>query len=163
MDFTTGEITAIGASWDEANTVRVWLLGKHTLPEMLAGFLRMYDEADIVTGHYIRKHDLPVLNGALLEQGMRPLGAKMASDTKLDLVRSRYMSMSQENLGAMFGISHRKEHMSQVQWREANRLTPKGLYETRRRVAGDVRQHKELRRKLVEVGALGPPKLWRGP
>jgi hypothetical protein len=52
--------------------------------------------------------------------------------------------------------------MSQPDWREANRLTPAGLKETRRRVIGDVKQHKNLRDKLLEVGALGAPKMWYG-
>ena len=160
QDFTTGEITAIAASWVGEEKVKVWLLGRDDAAEMLRGFLELYNQADIVTGHYIRKHDLPVLNGALLEQGMAPLGRKMTSDTKGDLIRSKYLSMSQESLGAMFGITHRKEHMNQVQWREANRLTPKGLKETKRRVAGDVKQHKELRRRLIEVGALRAPRVW---
>jgi hypothetical protein len=161
MDFTSGEVTAIAASWEGEEKVWVRMLGRDTAEEMLAGFVALYEQADMVTGHYIRMHDLPVLNGALLEHGLQPLTQKLSSDTKLDLVKSRYLSQSQENLAAMFGLSYRKEHMNQPQWREANRLTVKGLKETRRRVAGDVRQHKQLRKRLIEAGVLGPPKTWR--
>jgi hypothetical protein len=161
FDYTTAEVTAIAASWEGSDRVWVKLLGRNTSEEMLGGFVALYDQADMVTGHYVRKHDLPVLNGALLELGMPPLKQKLVSDTKMDLADSRYLSLSQESLAAMFGLSHRKEHMNQTQWRDANRLTAKGLRETRRRVAGDVRQHKELRRKLIQVGVLGPPRLWR--
>lgn len=160
-DYTSGEVTAIAASWYGEDKVWVRLLGRHSAEEMLRGFLDLYDKADIVTGHYIRKHDLPVLNGALLEHGLPMLGAKMTSDTYTDINKAKYLSLSQESLGAMYGLSHRKEHMNQPQWREANRMTPKGLRETRRRVAGDVRQHKALRERLIEAGALGPPRLWR--
>jgi hypothetical protein len=30
----------------------------------------LYNAADIVTGHYIKKFDLPILNGALFEHGL---------------------------------------------------------------------------------------------
>ena len=160
QDYTTGEITAIAASFADREKVHVWLLGRDEPTEMLRGFLALWDEADVVTGHYIRKHDLPVISGALLEAGMPPLTRKLTSDTKLDLVRAKYLSLSQESLGAMFALSHRKEHMNQRQWREANRLTAKGLKETKRRVTGDVRQHKALRKKLLELGALRAPRSW---
>lgn len=160
-DYTTGEVTAIAASWEGSKKMWSRLLGRDDALDMLQGFVALYNQADVVTGHYVRKHDLPILNGALLEYGLPPLGRKMVSDTYSDLVSRKYLSASQENLAAMFGLSHRKEHMNQVQWREANRLTPKGLKETKRRVAGDVRQHKELRQRLIEVGALGPPRLWK--
>lgn len=159
-DWTTAEITAIAASWADQNRVRCWLLGKHDPEEMLRGFLALYDEADCVTGHYIRKHDLPILNGALMEYGLPPLSQKLTSDTKLDMVKKKDMSASQESLAGMYGLSYRKEHMSQPMWREANRLTPGGLKETRRRVTGDVKQHKQLRLRMLEAGVLGPPRVW---
>ena len=159
-DFTSAEVTAIAASWVGEKRVRCWALGEATAEEMLRGFCALYEQADGVTGHYIRKHDLPILNGALLELGLPLLGSKLTSDTKLDLVRRKDLSASQESLGEMYGLSHPKEHMSQPQWRAANRLTPEGIRETKRRVKGDVRQHKSLRAKLIEAGALGPPKVW---
>ena len=43
-------------------------------PEIaLARFALLLGEADLVTGHYIRRHDLPMVNGALLEYGLFPL------------------------------------------------------------------------------------------
>lgn len=159
-DWTTAEVTAIAAGWVHQKKIHVWCLGEVSAEEMLRGFLDLYEEADGVTGHYIRKHDLPILNGALLENGMAPLEPKLTCDTKLDLFKKKDMSATQESLAGFYGVSHAKEHMSQVTWREANRLTPRGLKETRRRVVGDVRQHKALRLALLEVGALGPPKMW---
>jgi hypothetical protein len=50
--------------------------------------------------------------------------------------------------------------MSQPEWREANRLTPEGLKHTKRRVAGDVRQHKELRLRLQQTRMLKAPRVW---
>lgn len=159
-DWTTAEVTAIAWSWCHQKKVHCYCLGEVSMERMLTAFLGAYDAADMVTGHYIRKHDLPILNGALLEAKLPTLGAKLTCDTCLDLVKKKDMSASQESLGAMYGTSHRKEHMSQPDWREANRLTPAGLKETRRRVVGDVKQHKSLRLALIDAGVLKSPRMW---
>src|SRR5690242_14257247 len=77
MDFTSAEITAIAAGWTDEKAVHVWALGDVDLADILLGFKAMYDEADIVTGHYIRNHDLPIINGALMELGLPGLGPKL--------------------------------------------------------------------------------------
>lgn len=160
-DYTTAEITAIAAAFvDSPSEVSVWLLGRDDPGAMLDGFRAMYDVADIVTGHFIRGHDLPVINGAMLERGRPPLGQKRVQDTKTDLVKRKYISASQENLAGMLGLAAPKVHMSNPMWREANRLTPKGLRLTEARVVADVHQHMALRKRLVELGALGPTSIW---
>jgi hypothetical protein len=160
-EWTSAEITAIAASWVDRKYVKVWLLelGKD-VEAMLREFATWYDAADIVTGHFIRKHDLPLLSGAMLEYGLPPLRAKLTIDTYADLRKRKDLSASQESLGRMFGLGWPKEHMSQPEWREANRLTPQGLAHTKRRVRGDVRQHKALREALTEAGALKAPRMW---
>ena len=160
-DVTTPEVTAIAASWAHQKQVKVWLIPTVTTEQMLTEFVQMYDEADMVTGHYIRRHDLPTINGALLLNGLPPLGEKLVSDTKMDLVKRRGLPASQEALADLLGISLGKPGMSQAMWREANRLTDRGLKYVKERVAGDVRQHKELRLRLVEEGLLTTPKVWR--
>lgn len=161
-DFTTAEVTAIAWAWVGSPRVTVRLLGEYPLREILREFVAAFAEADLVTGHYITGHDLPMLNGALMECRMPTLPPKMVSDTKTHLVRSKGLSMSQESLGAMFRLDHAKVQMNQNKWREANRLTAKGLAEVRKRVVGDVRQHMALRQELLAAGYLGPPRLWRG-
>ena len=161
-DFTTGEVTAMAWAWtDAANDVTMYVLGETELPDILAAFVRAYDRADLVTGHYIRAHDMPMLNGALMEFGMPPLGEKLLQDTKLDLIRTKGISLSQESLGAMFRLDHQKVQMNQSKWRAANRLTPAGLAYVRERVVGDVREHIEMRQRLLEGGYLRPPRLWK--
>lgn len=159
-DYTTAEVTAIAASFTDERKVHVWLLGEHSLEEMLTGFLALYDAADIVTGHYILKHDLPILTDQLAELSLGSLGRKLASDTKLHLRLGKGISKSQENLSEMLGVRAPKVQMNQVKWREANRLTKKGLKLTRERVVGDIKQHKELRKELLKRDLLGPPELW---
>jgi hypothetical protein len=161
-DFTTAEVTAIAWAWTDSPEVTVFLLGEHELSSILNSFVEAYQQADMVTGHYITCHDLPMINGALMECKMPPLPDKMVQDTKVHLIRSKGLSLSQESLGAMFRLDHQKVHMNQSKWRAANRLTPEGLAEVRERVTGDVRQHIALRRELLASGYLTPPRLWRG-
>lgn len=161
MDMTTAEITSIACSWVGNKQVRCWLLGKHDPVHMLESFRKFYDEADMVTGHYIRRHDLPIINAHMLEYQLEPLSQKLTQDTKMDLVKKKDMSASQESLSAMYGMKRPKHHMDQTQWREANRLTEQGLKETRKRVTEDVKQHKEMREILINNNALKSPKMWR--
>lgn len=161
-DRPTAEVTAIAAAW-ASNPHDVWvgLLGRDDPVTIFNVFTTLYNQADIVTGHYIRKHDLPIINGALLEYGLEPLTPKLTIDTKLDLVTQGDLPATQEHLAEMFGVSAPKVHMTQMMWREANRLTPEGLKATERRVKGDVIQHMALRSELSKRGLLGAPKVWR--
>lgn len=145
---------------DTPKDVTCFLLGETDPQVMLTTFLTAYARADLVTGHYIRGYDLPMVNGALTEYQLPALGKKMTQDTKLDLIRRQGLSGSQENIGAMLHLEHPKVHMDQSRWRSANRLTAEGLQIVRERVVGDVQQHIELRQRLLELGYLGPTKLW---
>lgn len=161
-DRPTAEVTAIAAGWSTNPTdIYVYLLGRDDPRYGLESFAELYRQADIVTGHYIRKHDLRILNGAMLEYGLPPLGAKLTIDTKLDLVTQGDLPATQEHLAQMFGVAAPKVHMTQMDWREANRLTREGLRKTQKRVVGDVVQHMDLREALAEAGVLGAPKVWR--
>lgn len=161
-DMCTAEITAIATSWIGNKPVQSWLL-RHNEDhvEMLEAFLKQYNEADMVTGHYIRKHDLPIINAHLVEYGYDPLEEKLTQDTKLDMVKKKDMSASQEALSAMYDMKRPKHHLTQADWREMNRLTERGLEITEKRVTEDVKQHKELRANMIEFNALKAPKVWR--
>jgi hypothetical protein len=161
-DFTTGEVTAISWAWtDRPQDVTVYLLGETALRDILLAFCAVYAEADMVTGHYIIGHDLPMLNGALMEYQLPALGDKLVHDTKVHLIRRKGISCSQESLGAMLRLDHAKVQMNQSKWRAANRLTPEGLKLVRERVTGDVTQHIAMRRELDALGYLSGPKMWR--
>ena len=71
-DFVSKEITAIAWAWvDQPDAVSCVLLGELQPVDMLAQFLSAYRQADMVTGHYIRGYDLPMINGALTEYRSR--------------------------------------------------------------------------------------------
>ena len=170
-DATTAEITAIAWAWygDDSRKgrpdVRVRLLHRpprhwYSAQKMLKEFVAAYDEADMVTGHFIRGHDLPIINSALMELGLPTLGPKLTSDTKLDLVKRGRLSVSQKNLAQMLGVQAPKVDMPQTNWRDANRLTDAGLALTEARVVGDILQHMQLRVTLLGLHLLSDPKVW---
>jgi hypothetical protein len=161
-DYTTAEITAIAWAWcDKPQDVTCVLLGEMTLRDMLLDFMRAYNQADVVCGHFLRGHDLLMVNSACIEQQLPALSDKYVQDTKVAMIRGKGISRSQESLAAMLGLECPKVHMTQADWREANRLTPAGLARRRERVVGDVRQNIELRAEMLKRGWLGPPTLWR--
>jgi hypothetical protein len=160
-DFTTKEITGIAWSFIGSGHIEVRTLGFGERPvDVLEDFLKAYDEATVLTGHYIIGHDLPLINAMLLEDGHAPLSEKLVSDSKNHLLKRSGVSASQKNLAAYLGCPLPKIEMTDADWRESYRLTKKGRKLTEQRVAGDVRQHMWLRAKLLKLGWLGPAKLW---
>ena len=159
-DFTTASLTAIAWKFSNERKFNVRLLPQDTMLEMLTDFRDALDQADLVTGHNIIKHDLPLLNAMCLEAGMAPLHPILVCDTYAHLKRRSPGFGSQATLSAMLGIKAPKIGMSTVDWREANRLTEAGVHKTMKRVVGDVRQHELLRKKLVALGWLRPPRIW---
>lgn len=168
---TTAEITAFGWSWVDSDHVSTMLLtrsggyedeeGVERSPrETLERFRDVLTEAGMVTGHYIRRHDLPILQAAMLEQGIEALPSLLTQDTHSDLPKRKDLSVSQENLAAMFDLPEPKHHMTQTEWRKANRLTAEGIASARKRVVDDVIQHKALREELLRRDLLGPPRTW---
>jgi hypothetical protein len=170
-DFVTKQPTAIAWKWAfEKPTAEpsYMLLGMSHEPdnlddeetEMLECFRVAFDDADIVTGHFIRGFDLTLADGALIRLDLPLLGEKLTSDTKLDFAKAHGISKSQENLGATFELEHPKIPMNTAKWFESNKLTTKGLEYTRERVLGDVQQHIDLRAEMLARGLLAGPKVW---
>lgn len=170
--FTTAEITAMAWSWIGQDEVVSYVLeadgryvseaGKHlSTPSALSMLAAVLRNAGIVTGHYIRKHDLPLLNGALIENRLQSLPPLLVHDTHQDLMRKKDLSASQESLAAIFGLNEKKHHMAPQEWRVANRLSPEGTELTRKRVVDDVIQHKALRSQMIKAGVLRPARWWK--
>lgn len=160
-DFTTPELTVTAWKFLPRGDILVTALGNHDMTEMLRSFQEAYIESDMVTGHNIIKHDLPLVNAMLLEQGLSPLGPKLVCDTWAHLKKRSAGFASQETLAAMLGIRAPKVGMSTVKWREANRLGPEGVDKAMNRAMGDVKQHIALRKKLLELDWLHGPRIWK--
>lgn len=162
-DFVSKEITAIAwAKVTKRPIVQVRLLTLDAnLPEILTEFYEeVYLRAGMLTGHFIRGFDLPLINGMMIEHGLPTLGKILTHDTKLDLLKFQGLSKSQENLGAILDLKHPKVQMDQKKWRLANRLTNEGIELARKRVIGDVREHIEMRAEMIALGYLGTPRNW---
>lgn len=169
-DWVTKEVTAVAWRFIDQpeESTGVWLLTPSRTWEQhqnkkrrgMLQFLKAYNEADIVTGHYIRGFDLPLLNGTCMRLGLPPLRPKMSHDTKGDLITMQGMSKSQQNLAATLDLEHGKVVMNTHLWEMGNSLVEDGREATRRRVVGDVSQHVEFRAELIKRGALQPPKVW---
>jgi len=162
-DYMSQEITAMAWAWtDQPDDVTCYMLGDVDTPTMMGAFRAAYDQADMVTGHYITGHDLPLIQAMLTEYHLPLLSDTLVQDTKVHLVKRRGLSSSQENIAAMLLLEHDKVRMNQAKWRAANRLTPEGKDESRKRVIGDVQQHIEMRAKLLELGYVSRHVKWKG-
>lgn len=167
----TSQITAFGWKRTDEQIPHVMLLrqdgrydhdGKRL--SAVAAHAMFRDElarVDLVYGHNIRKHDLPMMNAWLLRLQLDPLPPILTTDTLRDLPRRGGVSASLENLAAMYGLEGEKFSMSQPAWEEANKLTRDGVELARRRVASDVLLQERLREKLLSLGLLKPPRVWR--
>ena len=160
-DKTTSEVTAIAGQFIGQPDQWCWLLGDIDTPDMLREFRALYDQADVVTGHYIRGHDLPILNAQMVANGFDPLPAKLSIDTYYDLPRFKDLPKSQEYLSGLFGVPAPKVGVSVLDWERANRLTDDGRSITRLRVTADVTQHIQLLAALRKRKLLGPAKVWK--
>jgi hypothetical protein len=173
---TTSEITAFSWKWNDEDRVKTLLLartggfvyseggkGGITYPDRMAYelFVTALSKADIVYGHNIRRHDLPMLNAGLLRRELDPLPELLTSDTLSDYPKSKGMSRSLENLASLYGLEGEKLKMTQPMWEKANRLSPDGMELARGRVESDVLLQERLRNKLIELQILGSPKKWR--
>jgi hypothetical protein len=158
-DFTTPELTVIAWKFP-GRDMQVVYQPDHPITEMLSAFLEAYDEADMVTGHNIIKHDLRLINAMLLEQGEPPLHPKLVCDTYAHLKTRSPGFASQATLAEMMGVPAPKVSMSTVAWRGANRLLPEAVERAVKRGIGDVKQHIALRRELLRRGWLRPPRVW---
>jgi hypothetical protein len=118
-------------------------------------------QADLNYGHNIRGHDLPIFQAGLLRRELPPLPHLLTSDTLRDMPKRKDMSFSLENLAGYLNLQGDKYTMSQPMWEEANRLTPEGIKLARKRVSSDVLLQEKLRNKLIELGLLRSPRIWR--
>jgi hypothetical protein len=168
---TTSEITALGWKWTDEPDVHTLMLcadgrfetddGVHISDvKAYTLFRELLIEADVVFGHNIRKHDLPIFQAGLLRRELPPLPPIKNTDTLRDIPKKNGLSASLANLSAMYGLEGEKQSMSHSDWELSNRLVPEGIRLARGRVVGDVILQERLRDKLAGLKILGPPRVW---
>ncbi len=156
------QITAIAWSWIGERKIEHEVLRQNLSNErrMLERFLKAYDEADILTGHFLVGHDLRLLTDHCIRFGWPLPAPKVVQDTKTLMPVVRGLGLSQENLSTLFELDEKKHRMNGRRWAVTNTLAQGGREEARQRCVRDVRQHKALRKKLVEQGYLDAPRRW---
>lgn len=164
-DWTTAEITV--ASWKWGGEDRIFTKTLEPYPHhrdsataMLSLLSAAIESSDLVVGHYVRKHDLPMVNGHLMEYSMYPLQSVLVSDTCLDLAKKKDMSRSLASLAALYDLREQKLDISQQDWRDGNRLIPEAVAKIVERCESDVRVLENLHGILLRSGHLRAPKVW---
>jgi hypothetical protein len=163
-DFVSRSLTAIAWRFHDEDETHTTILSRRdrSTKRLLQEFLPAYNDADVVTGHWILGFDLPLLNHELQDNAMPLLQPKLVVDTKASLAKGIGGSKSQENLGAQYGLAHPKIPMNTPGWESWNMwLSEKGRDAVLERVIGDVDQHVELYRRLQGLGYLAPAKVWK--
>lgn len=169
---TTSEITAFGWKYVDEPDVHTLLLqrdgrfvdddGKKLSAARAYGrFVQVLETAHLNFGHNIRRHDLPNLNAGLLRLQLPPLRPVLTTDTLRDQPKTGGRARSLAALAEEYELGGSKLSMSQPAWERANRLTQDGVTQARERVASDVLLQERLRDKLLELGLLKAPSVWR--
>lgn len=169
---TSAEITAFGWKWTDEPDVKTLVLLRNgrfvagdgrTMAAEAAyfSFREVLCTAELNIGHNIRAHDLGLMQAGLMRLQLPLLPELLTSDTCRDLPRRKDLSVSLENLAALYGLPGEKLRLAQVEWEEANKLTKPGVDLARRRVSSDVVLQEALHRKLSSLGLLGEPRVWK--
>jgi DNA polymerase elongation subunit (family B) len=158
------KITCVAWSWIDSDTVESTVcgpLGIFGKPErrakMLKPLLAALAEADMVTGHNIRRFDLPVIQAEVMRLGLPSLQPMLVQDT-IKLRASKGFKKGQDNLGRLYRIADEKLALDWQAWQDA--YDEDGWQTIRDRAESDVTMHKQLRAALIELDYLKEPRRW---
>lgn len=156
-DYTHPKVTAIGCAFLDDDEVLAWCLDRDDLAGMRQGaeeFRIIWNSADFVVGHNIRRHDRKILDGLYTALELPLLAPRRMVDTYLDQPKMAGMSRSLENLAARWGCPIQKMGLSEYDWERAYDGVDEGVELMRRRVTSDVQINIWLFHELVERGLL---------
>jgi DNA polymerase elongation subunit (family B) len=158
------KITCVAWSWIGSDVVESTVCGPTGLfgkPErrakMLKPLLAALGEADMVTGHNIRRFDLPVIQAEVMRLGLPSLEPVLAQDT-IKLRTSKGFKKGQDVLGRLYRIADEKLALDWQAWQDA--YDEDGWQTIRDRAESDVAMHKQLRSALLELDYLKEPRRW---
>jgi hypothetical protein len=157
------KITCIAWSWegyDAVNSVISTQMGffiPSIRAEMLAAFMPVYEQADMVTGHNLLRHDLPLLNAECMRLGLPKPSPKLVLDT-MRLGKTKGLKKGQDNLGGLLRTQQEKQAMDWEAWEQA--YEDPTWQRVRDRAESDVVMHKEIVVQMRERRWLKPPVVW---
>lgn len=158
-DFTFRHMLSIAGVFEDDIAHPIYL-GPGFRDRQLERFVRPMKDCLVVT-HNGPRYDLPFLNGTLIRMGLAPLGSVLLSDTYAHIPkRGSAFSASLGNLAQRFDVEQQKGSMSEVDWDRAYNGDREATDKLRTYNVGDCLTTLGLRRKLIELGLLGPPKMW---
>jgi hypothetical protein len=156
-DYTFPKVTAIGAQFLDDDEPVAWCLARNKPQKMrrdALAFGKLWDRADIVLGHNIRRHDVKILNGLYTALDEPLLGRKRMIDTYCDQPKMAGISRSLENICARWECPVEKLHMPEHIWEQAYDGIPEAVERMRERVTTDVRMSIWLFHELRRRGLL---------
>jgi hypothetical protein len=159
------KITCIAWSWIGSDQVEYVTCGGsaglYEKPQlrsaMIRKFLRVFNQATMVTGHNLLRHDLPVLNAECMRLGVDVLEPIRVQDT-MRFSKTKGFKKGQDNIAGMLRTYERKKSMDWQQWEDAYAV--KGWPEVIERAVSDVTMHKQMRHAMKEAGWLKPSRMW---
>lgn len=156
-DYVHPKLTAIG--WQYLDATRPYSVvfdrrNPARMREQAEKFRRVWEDADFVLGHNIRRHDQKLLDGFYASLDLPLLSRKRQVDTYCDQPKMQGFSRSLENLAARWGCPEEKLRLSEYDWQRAYDGVPEGLALMRERVESDVRISIWLWQELKERGLM---------
>jgi hypothetical protein len=156
-DYTHPKVTAVACQYLDAEEALAWCLDRRDIDGMRQGaeeFRILWDAADFVMGHNIRRHDKKILDGLYTSVDLPVLANKRMVDTYSDMPKMAGMSRSLENLAARWGCPETKISMPEHVWEKAYDGVPEYVELMRERCLSDVRINLWLYRELIDRGLL---------
>lgn len=117
-------------------------------------FRQVWEEADFVVGHNIRRHDIKLIDGFYYSLDLPLLSRKRLVDTYLDQPKLEGLSRSLENLTSRWGCPIKKPHLEEHVWEAAYDGIPWAQERMHKRVMADVAINRWLYFQLVDRGLL---------
>jgi len=119
--------------------------------KVLRPFYELLSQADMVTGHNIRRFDLRVFNAEALRCGVEPIRSILAEDT-MRVLNSKGFKKGLDNIAVELGVPGRKKAMSWSEWDLA--YEDPTWSEVIERCESDVILHKQVREEMLARGWL---------
>lgn len=114
-------------------------------------FLAALTLATVVTGHNIKRHDIPLLNAHAVRHQLPPIQWPTAHDTLLMFPPMKGMPRGQEYLADLYALEERKMHVGIHLWEKASRGDREASKVVVDRCKSDVVSHAKLYSRLMEV------------